>query len=403
MVNFVLQTRPLFETHTGANIAEVLKSAVSEWGLQKANHGIAVVTDNARNMDVAVREAGLAPHVRCFAHTLNLASQAGLSVPRVSRLLGRVRRIAAFFHRSSTATAALAAKQILLELPPHKLIIDVATRWNSSLDMIEHYLEQQAAVTATLLSNDVRRNVPDIDTLDGSDIRDAEDIVNLLKPLKTATTVLCDEKNPTVSLIVPLKHMIEHNMASNEEDSPTVSNIKRAILNNLYNRYTSEYNHLLECTALDPRFRALPHLETDQRNDVFHRLKEKAVLNQDESKEGASGHPPAAEQPLGQTDKAGAELKQPPSKKTALEDLLGGTFDEPVAQHISQIDYHERWCFQFILAVGGSSLCIFSPPIHLKKKRLFHEWCFQFILQPEGAKETKTHLKFIYRRKENRN
>uniref|UniRef100_A0A9J7Y5E2 BED-type domain-containing protein n=1 Tax=Cyprinus carpio carpio TaxID=630221 RepID=A0A9J7Y5E2_CYPCA len=341
MVNFVLQTRPLFETHTGANIAEVLKSAVSEWGLQKANHGIAVVTDNARNMDVAVREAGFAPHVRCFAHTLNLASQAGLSVPRVSRLLGRVRRIAAFFHRSSTATAALAAKQILLELPPHKLIIDVATRWNSSLDMIERYLEQQAAVTATLLSNDVRRNVRDIDTLDGSDIRDAEDIVKLLKPLKTATTVLYDEKNPTVSLIVPLKHMIEHNMASNEEDSPTVSNIKRAILNNLYNRYTSEYNHLLECTALDPRFRALPHLETDQRDDVFHRLKEKAVLmlqNQDEGKEGASGHPPAAEQPLDQTDRAGAELKQPPSKKTALEDLLGGTFDEPVAQHNSQID-----------------------------------------------------------------
>lgn len=31
-------------------------------------------------------------------------------------------------------------------------------------------------------------------------------------------------------------------------------------------------------------------------------------------------------------------LKQPPSKKTALEDLLGGTFDKPVAQHISQID-----------------------------------------------------------------
>ncbi|KAK7151606.1 hypothetical protein R3I94_008061 [Phoxinus phoxinus] len=119
-------------------------------------------------------------------------------------------------------------------------------------------------------------------------------------------------------------------MASNEEDSPTVNNIKRAILNNLYNRYTSEYNHLLECTALDPRFRALPHLETDQQDDVFHRQKEKAVLmlqNQDEGKEGASGHPPAAEQPLDQTERPGAELKQPPSKKTALEDLLGGTFN----------------------------------------------------------------------------
>nr|XP_055057386.1 E3 SUMO-protein ligase ZBED1-like [Misgurnus anguillicaudatus] len=130
-------------------------------------------------------------------------------------------------------------------------------------------------------------------------------------------------------------------MASKEEDSPTVSNIKKAILNNLHTRYTSEYNHLLECTALDPRFRTLPHLEKEQCDDVFHGLKEKAVLmlqNKDEGKECASGHPPAAEQLLDQTDRAGTELKPPPSKKTALEDLLGGTFDEPVAQHISQID-----------------------------------------------------------------
>lgn len=66
-------------------------------------------------------------------------------------------------------------------------------------------------------------------------------------------------------------------MASNEEDSLTVSNMKRAILNNLSDRYTGEYNYLLECTAVDPRFQTLPHLEEDQRQDVFHRLKEKAV------------------------------------------------------------------------------------------------------------------------------
>ena len=209
MASFVLQTRPLFESHTGRNIAEVLKLAVVEWELERANHNIAVVTDNARNMDVAVKESGLAPHIKCFAHTLNLASQAGLSVNRVSRLLGRVRRIAAFFHRSAMATAVLAAKQKLLQLPQHKLVMDVITRWNSSLEMLERYLEQQAAVTATLVSTEIRRNARDIDTLDSSDVSDAEDIVKLLKPLKTATSVLSDENNPTVSLILPLKHMIE--------------------------------------------------------------------------------------------------------------------------------------------------------------------------------------------------
>lgn len=179
--------------------------------------------DNARNMDVAVREAGLAPHIKCFAHTLNLATQAGLSVPRVTRLLGRVRRVVAFFHRSPTATSVLASKQKALLNKcgnEHKPIMDVATRWNSSLDMIERHLEQQPAVAAALLSADVRRNAREIDTLDNSDIRDAEDIVSLLKSLKTATTVLSDEKTPTVSLIMPLKHMIKKSMAPNEEDFP---------------------------------------------------------------------------------------------------------------------------------------------------------------------------------------
>ncbi|XP_022043243.2 E3 SUMO-protein ligase ZBED1-like [Acanthochromis polyacanthus] len=241
MASFVLQTRPLFETHTGTNIAQVLREAVAEWKLDRPKHSIAVVTDNARNMDVAVREAGLGPHIKCFAHTLNLATQAGLAVPRVSCLLGRIRRIVAFFHRSPSATAVLTSKQKALDQGnQHKLIMDVTTRWNSSLDMVERYLEQQVAVAAALLSADIRRNAREINTLDNSDIRDAEDIVKLLKPLKTATTVLSDEHNPTVSLIVPLKYMIEQSMESNEEDSVTVTAMKAAILSNLSDRYTRE-------------------------------------------------------------------------------------------------------------------------------------------------------------------
>jgi len=277
MESVVLQTRPLFESHTGVNIAKVLQAAVTDWELKRANHSIAIVTDNARNMDVAVREAGLEPHIKCFAHTINLATQAGLGVARVSRLLGRVRRVAAFFHRSSTATAVLASKQKLLQLPLHKLIMDVTTRWNSTLDMLDRYLEQQAAIAAALTSPGMRQNARDIDTLDSSDIRDAEDLVKLLKPLKTATTVLCDEKSPTVSLIVPLKSMIQQSMAPNDDDSTAMANTKSTILNNISGRYSGDaYNYLLESTALDPRFRTLPQLDHNQREAVFLRVQEKA-------------------------------------------------------------------------------------------------------------------------------
>lgn len=89
VANFVLQTRPLFETHTGANIAEVLKSAVSEWGLQKANRGIAVVTDNARNMDVAVREAGLAPPCQVFCTHFKLGQPSGFECATSEPFVGQ--------------------------------------------------------------------------------------------------------------------------------------------------------------------------------------------------------------------------------------------------------------------------------------------------------------------------
>lgn len=285
MQSYVLQTRQLSESHTGVNIAEVLKSAVKEWGLDKIGTRIAVVTDNASNMRVAVKEAELSPHIRCFAHTLNLASQAGLKVNAVSRLLGRVRRVASFFHRSSTATAVLTTKQKLLNLPVHKLIIDVVTRWNSSLDMVERYLEQQQAVAAALLSDELRHKSREIDTLDTSDIANAEDLVKILLPIKKATAVLCDESQPTISLISPLKQMIQDSMATDNHDSNAIAQMKVAILKDLTDRYQGEDEKFMqESSALDPRFRTLQHLGSGEREDVFERIKFKASQMQQQVK-----------------------------------------------------------------------------------------------------------------------
>ncbi|KAJ8364797.1 hypothetical protein SKAU_G00136280 [Synaphobranchus kaupii] len=126
---------------------------------------------------------------------------------------------------------------------------------------------------ATLMSTDVRKNSKEIDTMDLSDT-DAEDMMKLLKPLKTATTVLCDEKMPTVSLIVPLKDMIKKIMSPDPNDSHIISTMKSAILGN---RYTdkSGLDFLLMATAMDPRFHTLPHLDDDSRDMVFARLTSK--------------------------------------------------------------------------------------------------------------------------------
>lgn len=105
-------------------------------GPKKNGNNPAMTTDNAINMVNACRDAEIYIHIGCFAHTLNLCTQRGLKVNQMDRLCGRVRHVVSFFHRSSVATDILKQKQALLELPKHKLIQDLSTRWNSTYDMI---------------------------------------------------------------------------------------------------------------------------------------------------------------------------------------------------------------------------------------------------------------------------
>ena len=123
--NFVLQTRAMPDSHTGVNIAGVIREAIVEWGLPG---NPPLVTDNAANMNVAAQHLQ-ALHIGCFAHTLNLAAQKALKIDTVSRLLEKVRRIVGYFHRSTTAAALLKTKINQLGLQDLKLRQDVQTRW----------------------------------------------------------------------------------------------------------------------------------------------------------------------------------------------------------------------------------------------------------------------------------
>lgn len=77
-----------------------------------------------------------------------------------------------------------------------------------------------------------------------------------------------------------MKAVILENMAENVHDSNLVRGVKQAIKDNLTKRYTKEETaeFLLLCAALDPRFKCIPRLEPDQRDEVYGNIERKILL-----------------------------------------------------------------------------------------------------------------------------
>ncbi|XP_062576895.1 E3 SUMO-protein ligase ZBED1-like [Saccostrea cucullata] len=365
MQSFVLQTRIMEENHTGVNIAQVLLNAVAEWNL--TSKAPALVSDNAANMVVAAKESKLSPFVRCFAHTLNLAAQRGLKVKQVSVLLAKIRRIVVFFHKSSVAATTLVRNQKLLSLPNHKLKIDVCTRWNSAYDMIERFLEQQPAIFAAFQSlKDLRKRENDLALLSDSDITNAEDVMKTMAPLKSAIQMMCTEQGPTLSVILPLLSKLLQNFKPDDGDSTLTRNLKTTMREDLEKRYTEDREVLQIATVIDPRFKDLPFLDENEKNQIMLRLTTLAIskapldgsfqtqmIKQEpesltvEPQPGRADPmpmqhtlpslvPPLPALPDTHTSTAAAAdsditaEKSPPKKKSALDDLLGDVFIQKV-------------------------------------------------------------------------
>lgn len=145
------------ENLNGSNFADLLRKMVEDWVL--ADKDPDLVTDNASNMTITVQLLKLVL-VKCFVHSINfgfpMCTQATHSCPSNGK--NSQHRDSPQLRKSANASHTLNKKHKLLNLPEHKLMTDVAERWNCACDMLEQLFEQQPAICTALLSAEVWKN-----------------------------------------------------------------------------------------------------------------------------------------------------------------------------------------------------------------------------------------------------
>ena len=129
-----------------------------------------------------------------------------------------------------------------MQLPEHNLVVDVATRWNSALDMMSRYLEQQPAIYAPLTSKEPHKRQKDVSTLSERDLASAEELIAVLTRLKIATTALCKESVPTLPIILPPQHpVMGYIMREKDDDSALIKQLKKEVVDDLLTTYQDMY------------------------------------------------------------------------------------------------------------------------------------------------------------------
>jgi len=202
--NFVLATREVSERHTGENTALEIKSFIQEFEISDSQIS-GIVTDNASNMVVCGENLEM-PHLRCFAHTLQLSIKGAFDSARsITKVINGARQLVKHFRKSVVMSNELRSRQKQMDIPNNALKIDCPTRWNSTYEMIDRLLEQRLAVYAVLhdpkvTKLDVARSLE----LSDDNWRVVEALIPVLKPLYLATRVMCSEEYPTLSGIYPI-------------------------------------------------------------------------------------------------------------------------------------------------------------------------------------------------------
>jgi len=83
---------------------------------------------------------------------------------------------------------------------------------------------------------------------------------------------MCEEEQPTVSVIAPLQAKLLKHFTVTAEDSSVITEMKQIMAKDLEHRYMDVRQVLYRASALDPRYKNLPFLSEEERDATFQFL-----------------------------------------------------------------------------------------------------------------------------------
>lgn len=238
---------------TAECISDKICMILNDWDLASLTIPIYVVTDNGKNISKAVRDKSNWTHLRCFAHTLQLAlKDAKNETPGMNATCAKARAIVGHYKRSSIAQQRLHEYQAALGKKRIELIQDCETRWNSEFAMLSRLVDQKEAVSGELLNSD-----SSVENLSMTEWKLAQEYVEILQPLDEATRETSANKQPTSSLIYPHTLSIENDLETRITEKRPGIMFSRALLRSIKTRFAhiKTDNVYKMCTSLDPRFK----------------------------------------------------------------------------------------------------------------------------------------------------
>lgn len=123
-----------------------LLNLIDKWNINIENI-VVVVSDNAANIKKAIVDAfGADKYLPCFAHSLNLVLARIIDEDEVVKsFCAKIKNIVTYFKKSVIATDQLRLHSNL------KLIPSVETRWNSTYNMLERFIQLSEKISCNVL------------------------------------------------------------------------------------------------------------------------------------------------------------------------------------------------------------------------------------------------------------